>query len=94
MLSARCSVHICAQHKVKCSYVLSARLRSSVAAFLLGNHTHLDPCWDTETKFKERIFLIEEALFKVVLLQSVNILKGKYQHFLPGILFLLNQAFP
>ena len=75
-------------------YVLSARLRSSVAAFLLGNHTHLDPCWDTETKFKERIFLIEEALFQVVLLKSVNILKGKYQHFLAGILFLLNQAFP
>ena len=45
-------------------YVLSARLRSSVAAFLLGNHTHLDPCWDTETEFKERIFLIEEALFR------------------------------
>ena len=77
-------------------YVLSARLRSSVAAFLLGNHTHLDPCWDTETKFTERIFLIDdwEALFKGVLLQSVNILKGKYQHFLAGILFLLDQAFP
>ena len=44
--------------------MLSARLRSSVAAFLLGNHTHLDPCWDTETKFTERIFLIEEALFR------------------------------
>ena len=83
-----------AQDVAKYTYVLSARLRSSVAAFLLGNHTHLDPCWDTETKFKERIVLIEEARFKGVLLQSVNILKGKYQHFLAGILFLLDQAFP